>query len=289
MAHKWAIPCALTFAQKMKYLLFAVIIPFHAMLCFGQSQKIGWIGEVTYIYDFKAGALPPEIKVGSKVSGFVEYDPDGYGGRSWILGNLSGGYIYRFQSNLSHEIYIERERWMLQGGEYTIAWSNLDDSPFIDFFSTSENGGTPIEFPGLVGKFEYGFFISDKEPPYELHQSVEIENPGLDLSKMTRAKGFLNSRLWDDSGNIIDGFYLEFEVSRAELGSIPIHLHARHDEKSVFVRFSGEVKVSSNLVDWTSVDPQPTSPWTIELEEGQTMFIKTEEASSEQVAAGNGR
>ena len=57
-----------------------------------------------------------------------------------------------------------------------------------------------------------GFFVADEEPPLEIFDLFDLENTSLDMNQATEGGGFITSRAWNDGGDIVEGYYLTFEI-----------------------------------------------------------------------------
>jgi hypothetical protein len=107
--------------------------------------------------------------------------------------------------------------WVIKGADISLLQNLSYPGQAFDSYSTSKNYDFD-SFPNYVGTFEYGFGLFDRSLPLKLfdYYYYQIQNLPLDLDEVSDAGGFLTTRLWDDHGNIVNGYYLIFEIDTVE-------------------------------------------------------------------------
>jgi hypothetical protein len=58
--------------------------------------------------------------------------------------------------------------------------------------------------------------------PLNIFDTFSLPMATIDLNEATSGGGFITSRKWDANGNIIDGYYMSFEILEANILPVPI-------------------------------------------------------------------
>lgn len=166
--------------NKMKLHIISILLA-AAGIASAESKYISWVGEVESITEFKEGALPEGIKVGSLISGSINYDSTFAHEERNILGSHSYGTIFRFPSDVIQRVFIRDHEWIVRGADirfstwtfsmWTPATGRITErTDYFDIFSISSRNSV-VDFPGFVGAFEMGFTVGNDSEPYQLYQS----------------------------------------------------------------------------------------------------------------------
>jgi hypothetical protein len=185
----------------------------------GKLISLYWSGHITDIVSFGPEAVPSGISQGDLIRGSLTFETLQYSSISRLYGNVESGYLYQYKKGLKQTIYIETWKWVIKGADIRLIDSLSYPQRAFDVFSTSEDYYYD-SFPNYVGTFEYGFALFDSNSPLELFDSYQIENLHLALDEVSSAGGFLSTRLWDNNGDIINGYYIDFEIDQTSY--IPI-------------------------------------------------------------------
>lgn len=174
-----------------------------------------WSGEVESVVEFKAGAAPAGIEAGDSISGTLRFDQSAYDTSSSILGNVFFGNRFIYETALVQDVSIEQWTWSLDSGIVTLSQLFDTDYRYFDVFTDSSAGFGFIEFPSHVGSFELGFALRDDQPPLGIFDSFQLDVAVLDPNEATWGGGHISSRARNDDGDIVDGYYLTFEILQA--------------------------------------------------------------------------
>ena len=278
----------------MKYSIFILLLTAIGVT-YAESHYVGWVGEIESITEFKEGALPEDIEVGSLIAVSISYDSAfAYEERS-ILGSNSSGTIFRFPADVIQKMMIKDHIWVVEGADIEFStWTSSSWNPttgqvitrteWFNIYSISDRNSV-VTFPGFSGAFEMGFAVGDDTSPHELYQSGELENPQFDFQSFTREGGHLSSRFFDENGDIADGFYLRFKITRVLEDGLPPAVKMTKDSDDLRIEFFGDLRSSLDLVEWNSLDPQPSSPYIVNTG-GSHLFFKSEVIGSNQSGDG---
>lgn len=274
----------------MKYSIITILLAALGTAC-AESNYVGWVGEIESITEFKEGALPEGIEVGSLIAGSISYDSIFAHEERNILGSNSSGTIFRFPADVIQKVMIRDHTWIVEGADVTFStwtfssWNPItgqviDRTEWFDIYSISDRNSI-VSFPGFVGAFEIGFAVGEDTSPYELYQSIELDNPQFNFEHFTREGGHLSSRFFDENGNITDGFYISFKITMVLENSLPPAVNMKKENGDLRIEFFGDLQSSINLVDWNTLDPQPSSPYTVDTQSGH-LFFKSKEIGANQ-------
>jgi hypothetical protein len=185
---------------------------------------ISWTGQVQSLFEFKSNALPAGISVGDQISGTLRFDQSAYNKSNSILGNMSYGNNYNYFSELQQSIYIGQWNWLLDSGEVTLSSFYDRDNKYFDVFTSSSSvyKYNYINYPNYVGEFELGFALKDDQLPLNIFNTYSLPMATLDLNEATWGGGFISSRKWDTNNDIVDGYYISFGISEANISPVPI-------------------------------------------------------------------
>ncbi len=184
---------------------------------------ISWSGQVEGVVEFKDTALPAGITVGDRISGSLRFDQSSYDNSTSILGNESSGNNFYYYSELNQSIFIDEWNWVLDSGKVTLARYYDTDTKYVDVYTNSSSPDFGfIEFPNFVGNFELGFFLKDDQQPLDIFNTYSLDMATLDLNEVTGGGGHISSREWDVNRDIIDGYYISFEILEANISFVPI-------------------------------------------------------------------
>lgn len=78
-----------------------------------------------------------------------------------------------------------------------------------------------VEFPNFVGNFELGFAWFDDEEPLGIFGETGLAEAVFDASEVVSGSGHLSSRRWDEDRDIVDGYYISFEIDEVSVSSLP--------------------------------------------------------------------
>ena len=187
----------------------------------GSDIIISWAGNIEGITEFKDKALPAGIAVGDRVSGELCFDQSGYDKSTSILGNIFYGNRFYYYSQLQQSISINEWNWVIDGGIVTLSQSYNTESGFFDVYTDSSPDFEFIEFPNYVGNFELGYALKDDQQPIDIFNSFLLNTATLDFSKVTWGGGHISSREWNENGDIVDGYYITFEISETSISLSP--------------------------------------------------------------------
>jgi len=203
--------------KSLQFIFLLVIATINIEKSEAAMLSLNWSGQVTSITSFNENAVPASIAIGSEVLGSLVYDLTGYNSSYDVFGFFYGS-TYRYPEGLRRTIDIGAWKWAFNGGDISLVRYPLTFQAF-DIYTTSENYGYDL-FPNYVGRFEYGVAFFDSDYPFGLFGSSAMQKP--DLNQMTVANGFLTTRLWDNQDNIIDGYYITFDIDEASFNSVPL-------------------------------------------------------------------
>lgn len=184
--------------------------------------KISWSGKVLSIVEFKANAIPAVISVGDQITGTLRFDQSAYDKSTDILGNMSYGNNYYYLSGLKQSIYIGQWNWVLDSGKIQLSSFYNTDNKYFDVFSSSNSlyNFSYIEFPNYVGEFELGFALKDDKLPLNIFDIYSLPMANFDFNEVTWGEGFITSREWDSNNDIVDGYYITFEISEVTIENV---------------------------------------------------------------------
>lgn len=184
------------------------------------TLQVHWSGTVSYLNEFAPGAVPDGVAEGASVSGTLNIDLPDYDQYMSLNGSHSFGEAYRYSGGLSHTLTIGESQWSVVGGGVSFIYYSYEPKAAFDIFSTSDRSEY-ISFPNFVGPFElgYAFFAENSPPIFSL--SDGIEEASFDLEQSAYANGFLSSRLWDENDDIVDGYYLTFDITSISSAVVP--------------------------------------------------------------------
>jgi len=176
-----------------------------------QQKAIHWQGQVASITSFSTGSVPDGVYAGAPISGHLLYDPAHCLRRSYIMGD-SSGYKHTFSNHFEHTIEVSTNQWKIIGGFISFIYNRNMPWDAVDVFSTSDTSVFE-SFPKHVGSHEVGFALLDDTSPYELYASSEdIANASISWHEICFANGFLTTRRWDENGDIVEGYYMTFDI-----------------------------------------------------------------------------
>lgn len=135
------------------------------------------------------------------------------------MGSPSGE-RYGYADSLTQSMHIAAFDWKIIGGQVSLLNSSPGPRQAFDLF-TSETISSIESFPHHVGPFEAGFALIDNSVPLTLFDSTEIQNANLDLDQVTSGSGHLTTRRWNTSGDIVEGYYIWFDINTASFSIIP--------------------------------------------------------------------
>lgn len=185
---------------------------------------ISWSGQVEGVVEFKDTALPAGITVGDQIAGTLRFDQSTYDKSTSILGNLSFGNNFYYYSDLKQSIFIDEWNWVLDSGKVILSRYYDTNTKYFDVYTNSSSLADFgfIEFPNFVGNFELGFALKDDQQPLDIFDTYSLHMATLDLNEVTWGGGHISSREWDENRDIIDGYYISFEILEANISSVPI-------------------------------------------------------------------
>lgn len=186
-----------------------------------QQKAIHWQGQVASVTSFSTSSVPDGVYAGAPISGRLLYDPAYCLRRSSIMGD-SSGYKFTFSNQFEHIIEVGTNEWKIIGGFISFIYSR--DMPWdaVDVFSTSDTSVFE-SFPKHVGTHEVGFALFDDTNPYQLYvNSYDITNASITWHETCFANGFLTTRRWDDNGDIVEGYYMIFDIDTVFPAPIPL-------------------------------------------------------------------
>ena len=185
---------------------------------------ISWSGQVEGIVEFKDTALPAGITVGDQIAGTLRFNQLTYDKSTSILGNMFYGNNFYYYSDLKQSIFIDEWNWVLDSGQVTLCSSYDTNNKYFDVYTNSSSFADFgfIEFPNFVGNFELGFALKDDQQPLYIYDIDLLHMATLDLNEVTWGGGHISSREWDENRDIIDGYYISFEILEANISSVPI-------------------------------------------------------------------
>ena len=181
--------------------------------------SLNWTGQVTSVTSFKEDAVPTAILLGSVVTGNLVFESSQYDSSSSILGSISSGINYHYTESLQQTVNIETWKWAINGADVSLVENLSTNRQAFDVYSTSEDYNYSL-FPNYVGRFEYGFALFDRVVPLQLFDSSQMQSP--DLNEVTDAGGFLTTRLWDEQRNIVNGYYITFDINEVSYSPVPL-------------------------------------------------------------------
>jgi len=185
-----------------------------------EQKGIHWQGHVASITSFSAGSVPDNVYTGASISGQLLYDPDACLYRSSLSGD-SSGYRYTFSNDFVQTIWVNSNQWQVTGGRLTFLYTGYIPWEAVDVFSTQDTSQYQ-SFPKYVGTHEVGFAVFDDESPYDLYQSsYDITNAAINWHQICFANGFLTTRRWDENDDIVEGYYMTFDIEAVFPTPIP--------------------------------------------------------------------
>lgn len=192
-------------------------------LCAHSAQSatvtLYWTGTISYVAEFSDNAVPAGISEGAVISGELRFEAEQYSNHGNILGSHSFGDRYGYGNVLVLTARAAGHEWGVTGSDVSLMQYADPPTQSFDVFSTSDrNSFDP--FPKSVGYSEFGFALLNQGSAYSIFDNREIQRTVFDFEHPTSASGFLSSRLFEPGGNISDGYYLQFTISRTS--SIPI-------------------------------------------------------------------
>lgn len=179
-----------------------------------------WEGTISSITSFAQDSVPAGVALGASIFGSAVFEATQSSSQERILGSHTFGTRFRFGEPLTLTITTAPSEWRFRGGKVGLIGYSNEDKEAIDVYSTSDFSRAE-SFPNEVGPFEVGFVFLDDRLPLALFDVPEIENTFFDLAQMTVGSGFLTTRRWDMSGEIVEGYYITFDIHRASPTPVP--------------------------------------------------------------------
>lgn len=185
-----------------------------------EQKGIYWRGHVASITSFSTGSVPDNVYTGAAISGSLVYDPAHRLRRSYIMGD-SSGYKHTFSNHFEQTINVSTNEWKIIGGFISFIYNRNIPWDAVDVFSTQDTSQF-LSFPKYVGTHEVGFAVFDDESPYDLYESsYDITNAAINWHQICFANGFLTTRRWDENDDIVDGYYMTFDIDAVFPTPIP--------------------------------------------------------------------
>ncbi len=176
-----------------------------------EQKGIYWRGHIASVTSFSTDSVPDDVYAGATISGNLLYDPVHCLRRSYVMGD-SSGYKHTFSNNFEQTIKVSTNEWKIRGGFISFIYNRNIPWDAVDVFSTQDNSQYQ-SFPKYVGTHEVGFAVFDDESPYELYESsYDITNAAINWHQICFANGFLTTRRWDENGDIVEGYYMTFDI-----------------------------------------------------------------------------
>ncbi len=227
---------------KYKFLVILILYVFVNISAeiYSDTITIYWEGAISQITIFSEKSLPEGVFEGALISGSLIYETDQSIASFDIMGNLGSGTKYRFEHGLTQIINIGLNKWSITGGdlEYFRYYKNefSESKQVIGTFSDFDNSTYNL-FPNCVDDYEVSIALYDNIAPLNLFSSYDLETAFINLYQFTSGGGFLNTRTWDQNDEIIEGYYLRFDIDTVSSNIIP--------EPSFFLLFFVALIISS--------------------------------------------
>ena len=214
-----------TLAKRCHQIIFIIFLLFNALCHHVMASEItiSWTGQIEGIAEFSDNSLPIGITVGDQVVGTFRFDQTTYEKSGNILGNISGKSFF-YAKNLQQNVVIDEWNWILDSGTVSLvsSWYPFGGkTESLDVFSRWADGSF-IKFPNFVGNYELGFALIDKNPPLDLFDSYLLDYTNFNLNEFTWGGGHISSREWNESRDIINGYYITFNIIEADISHVPI-------------------------------------------------------------------
>lgn len=197
-----------------------LILAIFAVSCeaFAWQIAVYYEGTVSSLTSFSENSVPNGVFVGAKIAGSLLYGTDQSTGVHLKTGSLGWGHEYSFSNGLNQTVQIGSNEWNVTGGslEYFYFFDYFDyynQQHILGTFSDAGNSRTS-SFPNQAADYELSIALYDDVAPLNLFSSSEIETAVVDLTQCTRGSGMLNTRTWDQSGAIVNGYYLTYNITR---------------------------------------------------------------------------
>jgi hypothetical protein len=185
-----------------------------------EQKGIHWRGQVASVTSFSTGSVPDDVCAGATISGHLIYNPDHCLRRSYIMGD-SSGYKHTFSNQFEQTIMVSTNEWKITGGFISFIYNRNMPWNAVDVFSTQDTSQYQ-SFPKYVGTHEVGFAVFDDTSPYDLYaSSYNITNAAINWHQICFANGFLTTRRWDENRDIVEGYYMTFDIDAVFPASIP--------------------------------------------------------------------
>lgn len=212
--------------RHQKIIAFSVVL-YTTIICqnavAAQIVSISWSGKVTDILEFKDDAVPAGIKVSDRITGTLRFDKSAYNFTSSRMGNWDYGDTFYYYTGLRQTFWINEWSWVLDSGEVKLSSFYGEEAKYFSIYTTSDDDWFKYtKIPNLLNHFEMGFYLKDAYEPLDLFDTYSLNLLNLNLQEVTSCQGHLASREFNDMREIVDGYYIIFEISEVRISVVPI-------------------------------------------------------------------